>query len=379
MIYLDNAATSFPKPKETIESLNHFVLNIGGNPGRSGHTLSLEAARIIFETREKLTEFVGGRDSERLIFTQNGTESLNLAILGLLEEKDHVITTSMEHNSVMRPLTFLQKEKGIRFSMAKCSSEGIIDIDNMKSLMRKNTKAVIVNHGSNVTGTIQPLHEIKKAIGDAVLILDACQTMGACPIDVERDNIDLLCFSCHKSLYSIQGLGAMYMKNSINLKPLRFGGTGSKSESVEQPVVLPDKYESGTPNTPAIASLYGGLTFIENTGFAKIIEKKRTLRESIVRGLSTIEGVELYGPSQTPHTPLLPVISFNIKNILPSEIGYLLNKEEIYTRVGLHCSPVAHKTIGTYSQGTVRAAPGYFTTDEDIERFLEVVRRIAKA
>ena len=378
MIYLDNAATSFPKPKETIEALNNFVLNIGGNPGRSGHTLSLEAARIIFETREKLTGFIGGRDSERLIFTQNGTESLNLAILGLLEERDHVITTSMEHNSVMRPLTFLQKEKGIQFSMAKCSPEGIIDFDNMKSLMRKNTKAVIVNHGSNVTGTIQPLQEVKRVIGDTILILDACQTIGAYPIDVERDDIDLLCFSCHKSLYSIQGLGALYMKDNINLKPLRFGGTGSKSESIEQPTVLPDKYESGTPNTPAIASLYGGLTFIENTGFTKIIEKKKVLREGIAKGLSTIEGVELYGPSQTAHTPLLPVISFNIKNLLPSEIGYLLNKEQIYTRVGLHCSPVAHKTIGTYSQGTVRAAPGYFTTGEDIERFLEVIRQIAE-
>ncbi len=378
MIYLDNAATSFPKPKETIEALNDFVLNVGGNPGRSGHTLSLEAARIIFDTREKLTEFIGGRDSERLIFTQNGTESLNLAILGLLEEKDHVITTSMEHNSVMRPLTFLQKEKGIELSVARCSSEGMIDFDNMKSLMRKNTKAVIVNHGSNVIGILQPLQEIRKAIGDTLLILDACQTIGAYPIDVEQDGIDLLCFSCHKSLYGIQGLGAMYMKKNANLKPLRFGGTGSKSESIEQPAVLPDKYESGTPNTPAIASLLGGLTFIENTGFTKIIEKKRVFRESIAKGLSTIKGVELYGPPQSTHTFLLPVISFNIKNLLPSEIGYLLNKEQIYTRVGLHCSPMTHKTIGTYSRGTVRAAPGYFTTDEDIERFLEVIRHIAK-
>jgi cysteine desulfurase / selenocysteine lyase len=378
MIYLDNAATSFPKPKETIEALNNFVLHIGGNPGRSGHTLSLEAARIIFETREKLTAFIGGRDSERLLFTKNGTESLNLAILGLLEERDHVITTSMEHNSVMRPLTFLQKEKNIQLSIAKCSPEGIIDFDNMKSLMRKNTKAVIVNHGSNVTGTIQSLQEVKRVIGDTILILDACQTIGAYPIDVEQDDIDLLCFSCHKSLYSIQGLGAIYMKDNINLKPLQFGGTGSKSESIEQPAVLPDKYESGTPNTPAIASLHGGLTFIENTGFTKIIEKKKVLREGIAKGLSTIKGVELYSPLQTAHAPLLPVISFNIKHLLPSEIGYLLNKEQIYTRVGLHCSPVAHKTIGTYSQGTVRAAPGYFTTGEDIERFLEVIGRIAK-
>jgi selenocysteine lyase/cysteine desulfurase len=198
------------------------------------------------------------------------------------------------------------------------------------------------------------------------------------PIDVEQDSIDLLCFSCHKSLYSIQGLGAIYIKEGINLKPLRFGGTGSKSESIDQPAVLPDKYESGTPNTPAIASLYGGLTFIENTGFTKIIEKKKILRDNITKGLSTIKGVDLYGPSQTAHDPLLPVVSFNIKNLLPSEIGYLLNKEQIYTRVGLHCSPVAHKTIGTYSQGTVRAAPGYFTTNEDIERFLEVIKQIAK-
>lgn len=378
MIYLDNAATSFPKPKETIEALNDFILNIGGNPGRSGHTLSLEAARVIFETREKLTEFIGGRDSERLIFTQNGTESLNLAILGLLKTKDHVITTSMEHNSVMRPLTFLEKERGIRFSMVKCSPAGIIDIDDLKTLMKKSTKVVIVNHGSNVIGTVQPLQEVKRVIGDAVLVVDACQTIGSYPIDVERDGIDLLCFSCHKSLYSIQGLGALYIKEGIDLTPLRFGGTGSKSESVEQPMVLPDKYESGTPNTPAIASLYGGLTFIENTGFTKIIEKKRALRERIFEGLSAIEGVELYGLPRNIRAATLPVISFNIKKLLPSEVGYLLNKEEIYTRVGLQCSPVAHKTIGTYSRGTVRAAPGYFTTGEDIERFLEVIRLIAK-
>lgn len=378
MIYLDNAATSFPKPKETIEALNNFLLNIGGNPGRSGHTLSLEAARVIFETREKLTGFVGGRDSERLIFTQNGTESLNLAILGLLREKDHVITTAMEHNSVMRPLTFLEKGRGTQFSMAECSPEGIIDINKLKALIKENTKAIIINHGSNVIGTVQPLQEIRKAIGDVVLIVDACQTIGSYPIDVEGDGIDLLCFSCHKSLYSLQGLGAIYIKEGIDLTPLRFGGTGSKSESIEQPAVLPDKYESGTPNTPAIASLYGGLTFIENTGFANIIEKKKALRERIVEGLSAMKGIEVYGPSRGSHTPVLPVVSFNVANLLPSEVGYLLNKEEIYTRVGLQCSPMAHKTIGTYPQGTVRVAPGYFTTGEDIEHFLEVIKLIAE-
>jgi len=378
MIYLDNAATSFPKPKEAVNALNDFVLNVGGNPGRSGHTLSLEAARIIFETREKLAEFVGGRNSERLIFTQNGTESLNLAILGLLKEKDHIVTTSMEHNSVMRPLTFLEKEKGIRVSVAECSPEGLIDPDDLKKLIRKETRAVIVNHGSNVIGTIQQIYEIKRAIGDVLLILDACQTIGSFPIDVEHDGIDLLCFSCHKSLYSIQGLGALYIKEDVDLVPLRFGGTGSRSESIEQPTVLPDKFESGTPNTAAIASLSGGLDFIGDRGFTNIIDKKKMLRRYIVEGLMAIDGIELYGPPLNSVITTLPVVSFNIKNTLPSETGYLLNKEEIYTRVGLHCSPVAHKSIGTYPRGTVRIAPGYFTTREDIERFLEVVRNIAK-
>ncbi|MBA4390350.1 MAG: cysteine desulfurase [Syntrophus sp. (in: bacteria)] len=379
MIYLDNAATSFPKPKEAIERLNDFVLNIGGNPGRSGHTLSLEAARIIFEAREKLTNFIGGHDSERLIFTQNGTESLNLAILGLLHQGDHVITTSMEHNSVMRPLTFLQKEKGIQLSVVQCSKEGIIDIDRLKSLLKKQTKAVIINHGSNVIGTVQPIDEVRKIIDDRILILDACQTIGSYPVDVEESGIDILCFSCHKSLYSIQGLGAVYMKSHIELTPLRFGGTGSKSESIEQPTVFPDKYESGTPNTPAIASLLGGLIFIENTGLTKIVERKGILRKKITEGLSAIEGIELFGPKNTLSVDLLPTVSFNLKNRLPSEVGYILNKAQIYTRIGLHCSPLAHKTIGTYPRGTVRVAPGYFTTDDDIERFLEVVRNIAES
>lgn len=379
MIYLDNAATSFPKPKEVIQKLNDFVLNIGGNPGRSGHNLSLEAARIIFEAREKLTGFIGGHDSERLIFTQNGTDSLNLAILGLLRQGDHVITTSMEHNSVMRPLTFLEKEKGIQLSLVPCSKDGIIDIDRLKSLLKKETKAVIINHGSNVIGTVQPIAEVRRVIGDRILILDACQTIGSYPVDVEKDDIDILCFSCHKSLYSIQGLGALYMKNHIDLTPIRFGGTGSKSESIEQPTVLPDKYESGTPNTPAIASLLGGLIFIEDTGFEKIVARKRMLRKRITEGLTAIEGVKLFGPKDTLSVDLLPTVSFNLRNKLPSEVGYALNKAQIYTRIGLHCSPLAHKTIGTYPHGTVRAALGYFTTDDDIERFLEVVRDIAES
>ena len=376
MIYLDNAATSFPKPKETINFLDDFVLNVGGNPGRSGHTLSVDAARFIFEAREKLADLFHVSDSERILFTQNGTESLNLAILGLLKQNDHVITTSLEHNSVMRPLTFLEKEKGIRLSVVQCAHNGQLDIEDIKRLIRKETKAVIINHGSNVIGTVQPVGEIKRVIGEIILIVDACQTVGSFPVDVAADNIDILCFSCHKSLYGIQGLGAVYIRNGIELTPLKFGGTGSRSESVEQPLFLPDRYESGTPNTPGIAALLGGLSFIERTGIGTIIKRKQDLRQAIIDGLSDIPGVVIYGNKDDSN--MLPIISFNIEDKLPSEVGYELNKREIYTRVGLHCSPVAHRTIGTFPEGTVRVAPGYFTTDEDVAVFIEAVREIAK-
>ncbi len=375
MIYLDNAATSFPKPKETIDFLNDFVLNVGGNPGRSGHALSLAAARSIFEAREKLAALFCVMDSERIIFTQNGTESLNLAILGLLKEKDHVITTSLEHNSVMRPLMFLSKEKGVGISVVQCSPDGNLDVGDIKKLIRKKTKAVVINHGSNIIGKVQPVGEIKKMIGGIALIVDACQTAGSFPVNVEEDNIDILCFSCHKSLYGIQGLGAIYIRNGIELAPLKFGGTGSRSESIEQPMFLPDRYESGTPNTPGIAALLGGLSFIERTGIETIIRRKQDLRQSILSGLSDIPQVVIYGDKDDGNQ--LPVISFNIEGKLPSEVGYELNKREIYTRVGLHCAPAAHRTIGSFPEGTVRAAPGYFTTDEEIAVFIDAVREIA--
>ena len=376
MIYLDNAATSFPKPKETIDFLDNFVLNIGGNPGRSGHTLSVDAARFIFEARGKLADLFNASDSERVLFTQNGTESLNLAILGLLKQNDHVITTSLEHNSVMRPLTFLEKEKGIRLSVVQCAHNGQLDIEDIKRLIRKETKAVIINHGSNVIGTVQPVGEIKRVIGEIILIVDACQTVGSFPVDIAADNIDILCFSCHKSLYGIQGLGAVYIRNGIELMPLKFGGTGSRSESIEQPLFLPDRYESGTPNTPGIAALLGGLSFIERTGIGTIIKRKQDLRRSIIDGLSDIPQVVVYGNKDD--NSQLPIISFNIEDKLPSEVGYEFNKRAIYTRVGLHCSPVAHRTIGTFPEGTVRVAPGYFTTEEEIDVFIKAVREIAE-
>jgi len=375
MIYLDNAATSFPKPRETVEHLNRFVTEIGGNPGRSGHSLSVEAARVMFDAREKLTGFINGDDSERLIFTQNGTESLNLAILGLLKEGDHVVTTSMEHNSVMRPLMFLAQQRGVELSIIQCDPTGAVDPDTFARAIRKETKAVIINHGSNVTGITQPVGDIKQAIGNVTLIVDACQTIGTVPIDIKKDGIDIICFSCHKSLFAVQGLGAIYIRNGLDPTPLKFGGTGSKSESVEHPEFLPDRYECGTPNTPGIASLLGGLTFIEQEGLEQISARKRDIRERLVRGLSAIDGVTVYGDN--PGKISVPVVSFIMADKLPSEIGYALNQKQIYVRIGLQCSPIAHKTIGTFPRGTVRVSPGYFTTYEEIDTLLEAVQEIA--
>ena len=376
MIYLDNSATSYPKPSQTVKSLNRFVRHVGGNPGRSGHDASVEAARIVFDARDKLASLIGTDDSERLVFTLNGTDSLNLAILGLLRESDHVITTSMEHNSVMRPLTFLTQSRHVEVSVAECSPEGVLDPASIKALLKKNTRAVIVNHGSNVCGTIQDLEAVRAIVDGPLLIVDACQTMGAIPIDAERLGIDALCFSCHKSLYGLQGLGAAYFRKGVEPVPLRFGGTGSRSESLEQPSFLPDKYESGTPATPAIAGLLGGLTFIEEKGMDAIMRKEAALTKALVAGLKEIDGVVVYGRHGSGHT--LPVVSFNLEEILPSEVGYELNKRGIYVRIGLHCAPAAHRTLGTLPHGTVRVSPGYFTTRKNIDAFLEAMKEIAR-
>ncbi|HUJ68850.1 MAG TPA: aminotransferase class V-fold PLP-dependent enzyme [Syntrophorhabdales bacterium] len=376
MIYLDNAATSFPKPEETIDSVHHFLTFSGGNPGRGGHPLSIDAARIVFEAREGLSSFINGKRSERLIFTQNGTESLNLAILGLIGEGDHVVTTALEHNSVMRPLDFLTKTRHVQVSVVPCSPAGSLDLKALKKAVSRRTKAVVVNHGSNILGTVQPLDGVREAIGDRLLILDACQTIGNVPIDVQKDAIDVICFSCHKALFGIQGLGAVYLREGVDPIPLKFGGTGSNSEFTEQPTALPDRYESGTPATPAIAGLLGGLKFIDRKGLKEIVGKKRAATERILEGLQRIPGIRVYGEMERgDHS--LPIVLMNVDNKEPSEVGHACNRADISVRVGLHCAPMAHRTLGTFPGGGVRISPGYFTRDDEIDRLMEVMRTIA--
>lgn len=378
MIYFDNACTSFPKPPEVVDSMRDYYLRIGSSPGRSGHSLALKAGRLVFEARESLSQLFHVPRSERLVFTCNATDALNLAIMGLLREGDHVITPSMEHNSVMRPLNYLLKKGIIDLSIVPCSEEGHIDLDALKRSIKKNTRLIAVNHASNVVGTIAPVGEIGKISGEIPFLVDAAQSAGAVRIDVEAMGIDLLAFTGHKSLYGPQGTGGLFVREGIDLKPLRLGGTGSKSDSWDHPNFLPDKYECGTPNTPGIVGLGEGVKFVLSQGIDEIRQHEMRLTRSLLEGLGDIEKITVYGP-KNPYEQT-PTVSINVKGREASEVGYRLDRQfEIMTRVGLHCNPGTHRTIGTFPHGTVRLSMGFFNTQEEVGQVLEALRDIATA
>ncbi|OGO01316.1 MAG: cysteine desulfurase [Chloroflexi bacterium RBG_13_53_26] len=378
MIYLDNAATSWPKPEAVYQAMDNFMRHTGANPGRSAHQLSIEAGRIIYETRESLSMLFGIGDPMRIVFTSNATEALNVVIRGLLHPGDHVITSSMEHNSVMRPLRHMEK-LGVEVTVVKCSSEGFLNPHDVEQAVGPHTRLVILNHASNVVGTLLPVAEVGQITRrrGVLLMIDAAQTMGCYPVDVEEMHIDLLAFSGHKGLYGPQGTGGLYIRKGIesSIEPLKYGGTGSRSEHEYQPDFLPDKYESGTPNTVGLAGLGAGVRFVLEQGVNEIQKREQVLTRSIIDGLKAIPGVTIYGDSDPRKR--VAVVSFNISGLIPSEVAMQLEEyHQIMCRPGLHCSPIAHKTLGTFPQGTIRLSPGYFTSDDDIEGTLEAVRRI---
>jgi cysteine desulfurase family protein len=381
MIYLDNAATSWPKPPQVKEAMDRFMEEVGANPGRSGHSLSIEAARIIYETREALSALFHVKDSSRIVFTLNATESINLALKGLLKPQGHIIASSIEHNSVMRPLRDLEK-RGNELSIIPCSKEGTLDPREVERKIRSNTTMVVLNHASNVTGTLLPVKEAGFITRrhDLLLLVDAAQTAGTYPIDVERDGIDLLVFTGHKSLYGPQGTGGLVIGERIKEKemiPLKQGGTGSRSEFEEQPNFLPDRFESGTPNGVGIAGLLAGVQFVLEKGVEQIRQNEMTLMEKLIMGLKNIPQVKLYGPERREDR--IATLSFNFTHLSPSEGALRLEKEfGILCRPGLHCAPSAHHTIGTFPEGTIRFGLSVFNTGADIETAIEAVSSIAQ-
>jgi cysteine desulfurase family protein len=381
MIYFDNAATSWPKPPEVKKAMIKFMEEIGANPGRSGHLLSIEAARILYETREALSTLFRVKDPSRIIFTINATESINLALKGLLRPGDHIITSSMEHNSVMRPLRDLEK-KGVELSIIPCSSNGTLNPQEVEKKIKSNTKMIILNHASNVIGTLLPIKEVGLIARkhNLLFLVDAAQTAGAYPIDIETERIDLLAFTGHKSLYGPQGTGGLVIGERIEEKemiPLKQGGTGSRSEFEEQPDFLPDRFESGTPNGVGIAGLLAGIQFVLKKGTEHICQHESDLIEKLIKGLKEIPQVKLYVSENKKER--IATLSFNIAQLSPSNVSFFLEKEfGILCRPGLHCAPSAHKTIGTFPEGTVRFSLSYFNTEEEVDRAIQAVNSIAK-
>ena len=380
LIYFDNAATSWPKPDETYAAMDRFSRLIGGSPGRSGHRLSIDAGRIIMDVRETLSRLLGIDDPFQIVFTKNATEALNLAIRGFLVPGDHVLTSSMEHNSVMRPLRDLET-KGVELSVIPCSRQGELDPQDLKSAIRSNTKAIFLVHASNVTGTIMPIREIGQIAREHGVIfgVDAAQTMGALPINVSDMNIDLLAFTGHKSLFGPQGTGGLYIRKGLEeaIQPLMAGGTGSRSEFELQPDFMPDKYESGTLNTVGLAGLGAGVAYILEKGINEIRTKEAALTELFLDGLKSIRGVHIYGICDA--SLQIAVVSFNIEGVTSSEAALALDEQFcIMSRPGLHCSPAAHRTIGTFPGGVIRFSFGYFNTEDQIKFALDAVRQLCQ-
>ncbi|QEK13521.1 aminotransferase class V-fold PLP-dependent enzyme [Crassaminicella thermophila] len=378
MIYLDNAATTFPKPENVYRSMDECMRKYGANPGRSGHKLALEAGRAIYKTRELICQLFNIDNPMQIIFTCNATDSLNLALKGLLKSGDHVITTSMEHNSMIRPIVSLEK-LGVEHTVVQCDKDGIIDPKMIQKEIKENTKLIAMTHASNVTGTLMPIEEVGKIAkrNGVLLLVDAAQTAGVYPIDVKKMNIDLLAAPGHKGLLGPQGTGILYIKEGLVLKQMKEGGTGSKSELLTQPDILPDRYESGTPNTPGIVGLGAGIEFIQNEGLDKIRKHEEALTDYMICELKKIKKIKIYGPKDAKKQAA--VISINIGDEDSSEVSYVLDKVfNIAVRSGLHCAPLAHKTIGTFEQGTVRFSLGYFTTKEDVKKAVEALKKICK-
>lgn len=381
LTYLDNAATSWPKPDCVGEAMVRFLRDVGANPGRSGHRRAHEAERLRYAVRERLARLFGLRDPLRIIFALNATAALNLAIHGLLPPGSHAIVSGLEHNGVMRPLQS-RVWQGVAFSRMDSDEVGRPDVATLEALVRPETRLIIANHVSNVSGLILPVREIGAVARRRGIpfLVDAAQSAGSLAIDLGRDNIDLLAFTGHKGLLGPPGTGGLAISDDFDvdrLPALMQGGTGSRSEHEVQPDFLPDKYEAGTPNAAGLAGLSAALDFLEERGWARIREHERVLARRLLDGLGRIRGVSIVGPGDAEQQTA--TVSFHVEGRACSEIAQILDEQfEIMCRPGLHCAPSAHRTLGTFPGGTVRFSAGVFSTVEEVERSVGAVAEIAE-
>jgi len=376
-IYFDNAATSWPKPPAVRDALAEYFDEAGGNPGRSGHRMSVAAARLVENAREKLAELFNVADPSRIVFTHNATHALNVALMGLLHPGDHVVTTSLEHNSVMRPLRHLET-LGVELTSVACTPEGLLDADGVGRALRPNTRLLVTTHASNVVGTLMPIGALSRLARERKItyLVDASQTAGAIPIDLHEVNVDVLAFSGHKGLLGPTGTGGMCIREGVVLAPLMRGGTGSDSAHEIQPDFLPDAFESGTQNVAGIAGLGAGVRFLLEIGIDTVRMHEQQLVAEFLSGASEIPGIILYGPRDAAlHCG---VVSFNVAGAMPSEVALILDESfAIMARSGLHCAPAAHRALGTFPTGTVRFSFGWFNTPAEVQRALEALREVA--
>ena len=379
-IYLDNASTTFPKAPNVANAMSDYLTNYGININRGSYALAYDVEDIIYTTRQRLNTLFNGHDPSHVTFTQNVTMSLNMVIKGLLKAGDHILVSSMEHNAVMRPLT-QQLDKGITFDIIPCDVTGSIQLESIETLIRPNTVAMIINHASNVCGTVQPIESIGAICKAHNLhfILDAAQTAGVIPIDVKACHINALCFTGHKGLLGPQGIGGIILTKEIAqiLTPLIAGGTGSFSHLETMPTHMPDAFAAGTLNLPGIIGLNEGLSYIESVGMKNIHNHELTLTKTFLEGLRSITGINIIGKQDIQDRTA--VVSITIDGMDPASIAYELESTyHIMTRVGLHCAPRAHQTLGTYPEGTVRFSFGYANTLEEVDMALSALHTILK-
>ncbi len=381
LIFLDNGATSFPKPEEVYAFMDNFYRNFGVNPGRSGYDLCMETGELVETTRKMLIKFFNGKDPNRLCFSYNATDALNLIINGMLKKGDHAITTTIEHNSVLRPLYHLYKYNGVEVDYIPFNGKGFVDPDDFPRRIRKNTKLIIVNHASNVIGTIQPIKEIGEHCKERGIpfVIDASQSAGKIPVDIEEMNVDIVAFTGHKSLLGPMGIGGLYVREEIEIKHTRAGGTGVRSAVRTHLDEYPYRLEYGTLNVLGVAGLYAGVKWIEKKGLNNIHNNEMKLTTMLRDGLKDIEGVTLYCQDDlSDHISILP---FNVNGLEALNTGTILDVDyNIASRTGLHCAPLVHKQLGTDKiHGAVRFGIGPFNTEEHINTAIKAVREITES